>query len=239
MRRFLQITSFLAFSVLVATSCIEEDDTINCDWENIEVITRKYLTGKDTNEITIYPVITTNNYNFCDSMVFSPGLNDWIKPDGQDGNPGRTCTQQEAIDSIQAGNFTACPCRENPDKQNDQINSKFVIEGIDKFPNNILYIKVPGDTVKIRTYQNYDNNNNVFQGYVPTDTSLGYYEFYSSRILASGTYDYELVLYKDIDHTVPLDTIASSFVIITSRYKNQNINCAHYALEQDDPLLQE
>ncbi len=237
MRRFLQITSFFAFSALVAISCIKEDDVIDCNWQNIEVVTRTYGDSLDST-ITIYPVITTNNYDFCDSMVFSPDLNDWIKPDGKDGNPGRTCTQQEAIDSIQAGNYTACPCRENPDKQNDQINSKLVIEGIENFPNNILYIKVPGDTVKIRTYQNYDNNNNVFQGYVPTDTSLGYYEFYSSRILASGSYDYELVLYKDVDHTVPFDTIANSFIIITSRYKDKNINCGQYALEQDDPLLQ-
>ncbi len=213
-------------------SCKEEPSSIDCDMEGIKVFKKTY--GPDS-VITIYPVITTNNYDFCDSMVWDTIASDWVKP--YDLDPSKLCTEEYALEMIRQGNDTACPCRENQNKHNDQINSKFVIDGIEKFKSNHLFIKVPGDTIKIRRYVDYTNEGNVFQGYVATDTSLGYYKEYNARVLKSGIYEYELILFKDPEHQVPFDTIANRFVIITSKYRDHNSNCKHKAREKNDPLL--
>ncbi len=213
-------------------SCKEEQIGIDCDMEGIKVFKKTY--GPDS-VITIYPVITTNNYDFCDSMVWDTVASDWVKP--YDLDPSKLCTEEYALEMIRQGNDTACPCRENPNKHNDQINSKFVIDGIEKFKSNHLFIKVPGDTIKIRRYVDYTNEGNVFQGYVATDTSLGYYQEYNARVLKSGIYEYELILFKDPEHQVPFDTIANRFVIITSKYRDYNSNCKDKAREKNDPLL--
>jgi len=233
MKKFVFLSS-IAFATisLFFTSCKDEETGIDCAWEGIEVFTKEY--GTDS-AITIYPVITTNNYDFCDSMVWDTIAKDWVKP--YDLDDSKLCTEEVALEYIRQGNDTACPCRENPNKHNDQVNSKFVIDGIEKFKYNNLHIKIPGDTIKIRRYVDYTNEGNVFQGYVSTDTSLGYYEFYNSRVLASGIYEYELILFKDPEHQVPFDTIANKFVIITSKYRDRNSNCKDKAKEKDDPLL--
>ncbi|MDA3883494.1 MAG: hypothetical protein PF481_09435 [Bacteroidales bacterium] len=234
MKKFVYLTAFvLGTFALLITSCQQEEEVLNCDYEGIKVMEKVY--GTDS-AIIIHPVMTINNYDFCDSMIWDPASNDWVKPSVLD--ESKLCTQEQALEAIRQGNDTMCPCRINEDTLNiDKINSYFYIGGIEKFPYNKLYIKIPDDTVKVRRYTNYDNDNNLFQGYVATDMSLGYYKTYNARILKSGIYEYELILYKDENLTVPFDTISDKFVILTARYKDKNKNCADKALESNDPLL--
>ncbi|MFO7869033.1 MAG: hypothetical protein R6U95_07025 [Bacteroidales bacterium] len=226
----------LAMCGIILTSCEPEEEVLNCDYEGIQVKEVKF--GKDSS-IVIYPVMTINNYEFCDSMVWDETANDYVRPSEYDED--KVCSQDSAYAAMRRGADSLCPCRENPyEEHNDKINSVFYIEGIKKFPYNKLRILVPGDTIKIRNYENYDNVSNVFQGFVPTNLELEYYQYYNSKILASGVYDYELILYKDEELTVPFeDTISDSFVVITYRYRNKNKNCADKAKDSNDPLLKE
>jgi len=233
MKKFVYLSAFVLgiFSLLI-TSCQQEEEIINCDYEGIKVMEKVY--GPDS-VITIYPVMTINNYNFCDSMIYDTSSRDWVRPYVLD--PSKLCTQEEALEAIRQENDTLCPCRINEDTaNNDQINSYLHIGGIEKFPYNKLYIKIPGDTSKVRRYTDYDNIN-IFNGYMPRNMDLGYYKTYNTGILKSGIYEYELILYKDENWTVPFDTISDKFLILTAKYRDKNKNCADKALDSDDPLL--
>jgi len=244
MKHLFNIFGIISLGLVTLMSCKQESTIkLDCQWEGLEVFTKTY--GADST-ITIWPVITTNNYNFCDSMVYDAKTNEYIRPYEQEYKDGSRydhllCTFQQAVDSIQAGNDSACPCRINEDQNNDQINSSFLIGGITSFPNNVLNIRVLGDTVKIRHYENYGDkdNSDVFTGYVTSDKELGYYEYVTARVLASGIYEYELILYHDENYQQPIDTIRNKFAIITSRYKDANRNCGNLTAEPNDPLIAE
>lgn len=238
MKKFVHVTIVAISTVLAGmflSACEPEYRGIDCKYAGLQIFEKVY--GPDSS-IVIYPIITPNNYDFCDSMVYDGGdggSGAWVRPDVLD--PSLLCTEEEALEYIRQGIYNKCPCRINPEDLVDDRNPKFEIIGIEKFKYNKLFIRVPNDTIKIRTYIDYKNVGDVFQGIVSTDTALGYYEFYNSRLLASGIYEYELILFKDPDHQVAFDTIINRFAIITSRYREKNRNCLEFARHKDDPLL--
>lgn len=215
-----------------------------------DIVKRTIVLGSKDSSITIYPIITPSNHNLCDSMAYNPKWGAWVPPYLI--HPDLLCSCQEAIDSINAGNDTACPCIKNPDTVfNDPKNSFFFIGGLQKFPNNSLTIywneqdslygryDNPKITKKKRVYNNYDNKNNLFigEGYSGKVYHGGDYDFYDTKPLPSGIYDYSLVLYKDEKHTIQIgETIEGKFAIIrTNRILTKD--CKNQARDADDPLL--
>lgn len=228
------ILGMLGVATLFFMSCGHPDFCINCEDDGAVKTTVSYgkcVDGKDS-AVTIYAVMTPRNYNYCDSFVFYKGT--YVEPWRV--NPNLLlCTQEEAQRRYLAGD-NRCVCRINPDIDNNdisEINDFFYIEGITKFPNNRLYIKTLNDTSKIRAYEDYSNNNNMFNGLV-IDTVDTEYPMY--RMLATGIYVYELILYKDEMHTVPFDTITGNFAIIRSD-KDCNSRCIEQAKDQNDTKI--
>ncbi|MBP5583473.1 MAG: hypothetical protein J6X43_05920 [Bacteroidales bacterium] len=232
---FSTIICLLGFFALVVTSCKKDEECIDCKANDIAK--RTIVLGNGDSTITIYPVMTPNNHSICDSMVYYPDWGTYVEP-YKIYKYQKLCSFQEAVDSIKAGNDTACPCRKNLDTvYNDDKNSFFFIENITKFPKNKLIIKTNIDSTQLRTYEDYDNKNNQFIGEVSTDTALGYYEYYYTRPLASGVYSYTLILYKDDMHSIVLgDTITGNFAIVRSP-KALNRNCSNEAKDGEDPIL--
>ena len=232
----LGILGILSFIVI---SCKEPNFCMDCDSEGIVKTTVSY---GDSASITIYPVITPLNYNHCDSFVLYNGtyVEPYKSPKYKDSL--KLCTAKEAQLEANEGKHL-CVCRENPNvkfnddikdiNNNQGINNFFYIQGINKFPYNKLFIKVQDDTTKIRTYKNYDNINDKFTGLV-LDTMV--IEYVNSKMLRSGVYIYELVLYKDQNHQVALDTISGKFFIVRSN-EDCNKNCLKHAYNQNDTKL--
>jgi len=224
------IFGILGVAIIFFMSCKQKPYCLDCDYEGITKTTISY--GTDS-AITIYPVLTPRNYNHCDSFVFYNGT--YVEPWRVEGTNLLLCTQEKAQEMYLAGR-PLCVCRINPDTEFndiDGINDFFYIDGITKFPYNRLYIKVLNDTSKIRSYEDYTNNNNVFNGLVLDTVDT---EFATSKMLTSGIYVYELILYKDLTHTVPFDTIIGNFAIIRSD-KDCNSNCLKHAYQQNDTKL--
>jgi len=240
---------FLAVVVLIAgiaTSCKKPPKPcINCTSEGI--IKTTYIVDTALGEagtITVYPVLTPRNYDFCDSFVYHNGA--YMEPYRV--YPKLfVCTSKAADDTARRyrempGNQVAkqpCVCRENPDKQfndNDGIsrNDFLYIENIEKFPNSVMYIRTPGDTTKIRTYYNYDNQGDVFNGIILRDKNTPVIE---AKMLKSGVYEAELRFYKDVQQLNPMgQTIKFKFAIVRSD-KMPNVNCLKQARDQTDTKL--
>jgi hypothetical protein len=228
------ILGILGITSFIFISCNPPKDfCMDCEGEGI--VKQTYQYGGDS-AITIYPVITPRNYNHCDSFVFVGGT--YIEPylATKYKNILKLCSFQEAQESLLHGD-TSCVCRINPDTEfNDVkgVNDYFHIDGIKYFPYNKLNIKVENDTSKIRTYMDYDNNNDVFNAMVLDTVDI---EYVNNRMLASGIYEYELILYKDQMHQVVKDTITGKFAVIRSD-KDLNRNCAKQAKDPiNDRLL--
>lgn len=248
----------VGFVTTVITACSDDPevtptakDCIDCKEKNI--IKRTIVLGSKDSSITIYPIITPNNHEFCDSFVYNPIMGAYVQP-YQIYNFQKLCSSQEAIDSIKAGNDTACPCIINPDEiYNDYKNAYFHIDGIDKFPYNRLIIYW---TDAISTYggydesyyhligrrliyNNYDNKNNLFIGEVPKDSTTvdSWNMFPNTKPLPTGIYNYSISLYKDEKHITQIgETIQGTFAIIRTQ-KILVEGCKEQALNIDDPLL--
>ncbi|MCQ2959177.1 MAG: hypothetical protein MJ198_03195 [Bacteroidales bacterium] len=236
---FSSILCVFGLASLVITSCKHKDDEcINCVIEGAVARTVVVDTVKGTS-IEVYPVFTPSNHPMCDSLSYNPKMGAYVYPYMMY-KFQKLCSVQEARDSLLKGNDTACPCRKNLDSTfNDEVNAYFRIGNIEKFPYNRLIIKTKNDTTKLGLYTNYDNKNNLFIGEVPTDMSLGYYEYYNTRALAAGVYSYELVFYKEEQHATQIgDTVKGNFAIIRSD-KNINVHCKNEAYDKNDPLLKE
>lgn len=223
---------------LFVIGCKEPKFCMDCDSEGI---IKKTVSYGDSASITIYPVITPLNYNHCDSFVLYNGtyIEPYKAPKYKDSL--KLCTTKEAQEDANKGIYL-CVCRENPNIQfndagdinnNQGINNFFYIQGINKFPYNKLFIKVGDDTTKIRTYKNYDNVNDKFTGLV-LDTM--HVEYVNSKMLRSGIYLYELILYKDPNHQVAIDTVDGKFFIVRSD-EDCNNNCLKHAYNQNDTKL--
>ena len=229
------IICLLGFAALVVTSCKKDEDCIDCKANDIIKTTIRLGSGDST--ITIYPVMTPSNHDMCDSMVYHSVKGAYVRPYDVY-KYQKLCSVEEAIDSLKAGNDSACPCRKNLDTiYNDPKNSYFYIENLQKFPYNKLLIKTVKDSTQMRTYLNYDNRNDLFIGEVPMDTTLGYYQHNDTRPLASGIFAYYLIIYKDEMHqTIIGDTIKGKFAIVRNP-KVKTRNCKAQAHDEDDPLL--
>lgn len=235
-----------AISALIFSSCVKKKDCFDCDAEGI--VKQTFIVG-DSGSITIYPVITPLNYDFCDSFVLYNGtyvepyrVPKYNKKKEEGGEYGlRLCTNEEAQKEVNEKKERTCVCRENPaTKDNDTkeagkegINNFLYIEGITNFQYNKLFIKQDNDTTKNRTYINYDNTGDTFNGLVLDTMDV---EFISSKMLRSGKFKYELILYKDEAHQVAIDTIIGNFFIVRSK-KDCNINCLKHARDQRDTEL--
>lgn len=233
---------FLAIIALLATlvtSCkTNEPFCINCTSEGI--IKQSYLVDTTIGSITIYPVITPRNYDFCDSFVYYNGA--YREP--YNVYPHLlVCAKDAAIDTARRYRLMGdvsqqpCVCRINPDKEfNDSVpkNEFLYIDGIEKFPNSVLNIRTPGDTTKIRTYFNYNNKGDVFNGLILRSENTPVVE---SKMLKSGIYEGELFFFKDGAYQVPMgDTIWFKFAIVRTN-KVANINCLQQARDQNDTDL--
>lgn len=224
-------------SISMFSKCEPEvDKSINCVVDGI--ISRDVVvdTIKKT-KVTLYPVFTPSNHPMCDSMTYDPKRGAYVYP-SMVYSFQKVCTVEEARDSLLAGNDSACPCRYNPDSAyNDDVNSYFHIGGIEKFPYNRLIIKTKDDTTALRIYTDYDNKNNLFIGEVAMNMDLGYYEWNNTKALATGEYEFALVVYKEEQHATQIgDTIFGNFAIVRSK-TDANTNCKDQAFQKDDPLL--
>lgn len=158
--------------------------------------------------LTFYSAITPSNLMFCDSNVFVNGI------------------------------LSSKGCKRNMDSvYNDNINSHFIIGGLDSFPQNDLIFRVLGDSTRIYHFVNYKNKS--YYGFfgVRIDTTL--YGNSRQRQLAQGRYEYILKLYKKDsyyhDKTTFIDSISGFFCII----RNLNINSKGcVGADANDPLIQ-
>ena len=97
-----------------------------------------------------------------------------------------------------------------------------------------MHLRTPGDTTKIRTYLNYDNENDIFAGIIPNFDNTPVREV---KMLKSGIYEAELIFYKDEMLQVRMgEPIIFRFAIIRSN-KVPNVNCLKQARDQDDTEL--
>lgn len=234
-KTIIALLGILGITAFVMTSCKDDEECIDCIANDI--VKKTVVLGSGDSTITIYPVITPINHEYCDSMVFHPKKGGYVAP-YEVHTWQKQCTVEEARDSILAGNDTVCPCRKNLDTVwNDTKNSFFYIENIKKFPYNRLYIKTNDDTTKMRIYTDYNNIDNQFIGEVSMDTTKGYYEYNNTKALATGIYSYFLILYQDKVHQVQIgDTIKGKFAIIRNT-RISNRNCKDQAADSDDQLL--
>ncbi|MDR0941238.1 MAG: hypothetical protein LBM68_03310 [Bacteroidales bacterium] len=238
----LSFLAIIGLLVALATSCIRTNEPfcINCTSEGIQKQTYVVDTTQEGATITIFPVITPRNYDFCDSFVYYKGA--YTEPYRVYPNL-LLCEKEAAVDTAQRyrekGDVSQqpCVCRVNPDKKfNDTVpkNEFLYIEGIEKFPNSVMNIRTPGDTTKIRTYYNYNNKGDVFNGLILRTENTPIIE---SKMLKSGIYDAELFFFKDAAQQVPIgDTIWFKFAIIRSD-KIANINCLKQARDLNDTKL--
>lgn len=169
-------------------------------------VTKVY--GPDSS-ITIYNVITPRYYNTCDSFVFYHGA--YIEPWRVNENL-KLCTKQQKETYHTQGNDTTCVCEITEDTLYNEwqgVNDYFYIQGISKFPYNILYFTQLNDTNKLRIYNNYANSHNVFNGlYLDTIHKPIQMKHAYGRLL------YTLKLYKDENYTQLIDIIEGGVTII-------------------------
>lgn len=230
-----------AISISLLVSC-EPDEPRNECCVGFDVLTKSYdtymyITENDSvqfkGDLKFYTGLTPKNYNFCDSLVeSSPGV--YIFPYNLD--PELLCSPEEALAKYQDGCRSCCPCRKNPDTvYNDIIttyNDAFIIDGVENFEYNKLIIRIPNDTSKVKEFFNYDNKN-IFGGHITVDSTL-YGRNPINKMLKSGRYEFEFIIYADKSYTLPFDTIRNSFCIIRTP-DDVDKNCV--GKDDGDPLL--
>lgn len=235
------------FSLFFFTLC-NDPDTIEC-CTGFGIVEKSYVfdtTTGDTVTVKLYSAMTPLNKHFCDSMVFDSTVMDWQLPyevrDAENNNAQRwdlLCSPEEALEAYLDGCRSCCPCRTNPDTiynydENDlAYNDYFYIEGINDFPSNKLFLRVPGDTTKIKQFFDYDNKTGTFAGEITMDSTL-YGRSPINKMLQSGKYEYELILYSDSLRTESIDTIIGYFCIIRTP-DDENENCV--GADDGDPLI--
>lgn len=218
---------------------IQEPICYECE-DSIKTITY----GPDSS-LTFYNVMTPHNYNVCDSFVYYNGT--YIEPYNSPQYVGllKLCTESEKEALHKQGNDTTCVCV-LPTKNYEgsyYINDYFHIDGIEKFPYNKLYFTFDGDTTKIRIYYDYDNMNDRFVGlyWVYLNKQLvGPYIPYNNKesinyIQLQGTINYTLLLYKDQDRTILLDSIKGKLTVISKPQSCDTKRC--YGKDKNDALL--
>lgn len=167
----------------------------------------------DGKKIKLYTAFTPINTRFCDSIEYLPD-----------------------------GRQDLSRCRENLDSvYNDNLNAYFHIDGIESFPENRLIIRVPGDTTKLVTIENYSNTNikqdgtstDQFNG-MSRDSTLWGRE--RRRLLSERKFEYILELYHSSKHTRDnlIDSIHGYVCIIRTK-DFDNKGCV--AKDANDPLI--
>lgn len=240
----LYFLAIVALGAAVMSSCVKDPkECINCA-QGIEKKTY-IIDTVSGNTITIYPVLTPRNYDFCDSFVLYNGA--FWEPYRVPQYQGKLflCSKEAAVDTArryrEMGDVSKqpCVCRENPDKKFNDTDGKpkneyLHIDGIKNYPYSVMHLRTIGDTTKIRTYFNYDNENDVFNGLILQDQNT---PVERSKMLRSGVYEAELIFYKDDKLQVHLgEPIKFKFAIIRSD-KVPNINCLKQARDPDDTVL--
>jgi len=134
------------------------------------------------------------------------------------------------------GNLTTAGCNANVDSiYNDKLNQSLYIEGIEKYPNNLLIIRDAGtDTTSIGRFTNYTNSKTrVFNG---TTVDYTLHGTSRQRQLKSGRYKFILQIYGDAKHSLALrkDSIAGYFCLIR-QMSFCNVGCEGH--EKLDPLI--
>lgn len=200
-------------------SCKDKDECITCSsapasWSDGEHI------------VTIPNVFTPNNFDICDSMVFSPITQTYMEPAFTYTYLKTVCTEAQRNETPEL-----CPCVENPDAQyNDSKNNVLKIQGIENFENNTFTLLKNGDIVlKI---EDYDNDSRNFNGYIIDTTG----EHAKGKHL-TGTYDVRLCLYGNEAKSEPLTTMNGTVTIIRTKQSCEATDCVGY--DSDDPLLVE
>ncbi|MCL2328559.1 MAG: hypothetical protein FWC39_08620 [Bacteroidetes bacterium] len=239
----LHFLAIVALGAAVMSSCgPKPDDCINCTGQGI--IKTTYLIDTAIGSITVYPVLTPRNYDFCDSFVYKNGA--FMEPYRV--HPKLLlCTKEAARDTARRYRESPalnaadqpCVCRINPDKKFNDSDGKpkndiLFIEGIEKFPNSVMYLRTPGDTTKIRTYFNYNNHDDPFNGLILRHKNTRVIE---SKMLKSGIYEAELMFFKDAAQQVPLGNAIKFRIAIIRSNKVCNITCLKQARDQDDTEL--
>lgn len=224
-------TTYDSFAIVPNATETTNDDTI-------------YLKGS----LKFYSALTPRNYAFCDSLVkddflSTPGNPVYYPPYqvNRGANPELLCSPEEALEKYLDGCRSCCPCRKNPDTiYNDMgmginyyFNDIFEIDGVLDFPNNRLIFRVPGDTSKVKVVENYDNKSSVFNGHITVDSTL-YGRNPINKMMKSGKYEYEFIIFADEKKVVPFDTIKGYFCIIRTP-EDDHDGCI--GKEEGDPLL--
>ena len=200
-------TVLALLSILIYTSCNNKEKECECCKGWGSTEVKVQAFSGEIVTLKIPSAFTPSNLKFCDSNIY--------------------------VD----GRLSDIGCRKNLDSvYNDDLNDRFQIIGIEKFPQNDLIIRVPGDTTAIDHYFNFSNNGRSFNG-IKIDTTL--YGHERQRQLESNRFMFILQLYKDTDTLKHLlknrvDSITGYFCIIRNK-DFCNIGCE--GKEANDPLI--
>lgn len=225
-------------SLLVFTACPKPKDDPNPCCKGLPAL--QYKVDSVAALLTFYNVFTPGYYAVCDSLLYDSALHTYTDPTEIDGLNIERCTYEEAEKYLAQGITDRCPCRSHPrEGWNDDVNGVFEIDGLENFPCNKLSFLVPGDTAKIRSYEVYNPKDDAFTGMSITDsTPVGRTPI--ERMLKSGEYEFELILFTDggcekRGNTASfypdsvLDTIRGNFCIVRSGYPNSGCNAKNPA----------
>lgn len=248
----LSFFSIALISIFIFTSCKDDEKAECCN--GFGIVEKTYDTAIVFNNVTIpvngsikiYTAMTPLNKPFCDSLVWDTVIRTYLPPYKandiykQGINMDLLCSPEEALEKYLDGCRSCCPCRKNNDSIYDNYNNLgyfndyFIIDSIEEyFPSNKLFLRVPGDTTKIKEFIDYDNTASVFEGQITKDSTL-YGRNPINKMLQSGKYEYELILFTDSTKVVSIDTIIGHFCIIrTIDYENEGCE----AKNANDPLI--
>lgn len=203
-------TVIALLGVLLYTSCSDKEKECECckGWGSTEVKVQAF--SGEIVTLKIPSAFTPNNIKFCDSNIYVDGI------------------------------LSDIGCRANKDSiynEMSPMNDKFQIIGIEKFPQNDLIIRVPGDTTTIDHFVNFNNITGRSFNAIKIDTTL--YGNERQRQLASGRFMFILQLYKDTDtlkHLLKnrIDSITGYFCVIRNK-DFCNIGCE--GKDANDPLI--
>ena len=201
----------------IFSACNNDKDCITCANQ-----ATTWSDGETT--ITVPNVFTPANHANCDSLVFSTITQTYMEPSFVYTNLRKICTDAERKE-----NPELCPCVENPDsKYNDTKNNMLKIVGIENVKYNTFVVLKNGE--EVAKIENYNNEANVFNGYVFDSTTKPV----KGKHL-TGKYDFKLYLYPDANKTDLITTLNGAFTIIRTEQSCEATGCSGY--DSEDPLL--
>ncbi|MBK8806462.1 MAG: hypothetical protein IPO21_07410 [Bacteroidales bacterium] len=238
------IATIVMSSLFIIMACKEPEPPVCCT--GMSIVERDYDTLGYKGHIKVYTAFTPKNKHYCDSLVWDFNSKAWRFPYDANNNPiaginniDKLCTPEQALEKFNNGCKGCCPCRTNPDtvhnlsEAGESFNDFFIVDGIESFPYNSIFVRVPGDTSKVKVFSNYNNIDLAFDGQLTVDSTL-FGRSPITKMARSGKYEYELILFADSMKAISIDTIHGAFCIVRTP-DDENEGCK--AKEEGDQLI--